>query len=212
MILDFFYKFIELMVLLVKEMGYPGILLGMAIESSFIPFPSEVILIPAGAIAATGHMNLFFIFFFSLVGCLIGALFNYYIALFLGRPTVNFLVDKYGKFVLLDKRHLEKSDLFFNKYGEITTFTGRLIPVIRQLISLPAGFSKMNLFKFVFFTSLGAGIWSIILIAIGYFFGSNLNWISANKTYLTLSMILISLIILIIYILYKRSLFFRKKY
>jgi membrane protein DedA with SNARE-associated domain len=205
MILDFFYQLIESLVLVVNKMGYFGIFFGMTIESSFIPFPSELILVPAGALAALGEMNFLLIILAGILGSILGALINYYIALFLGRNTVDFLIENYGKMFLLTKKNLQKSDLFFQKHGEITTFIGRLIPVIRQLISLPAGFSKMNLPKFIFFTSLGAGIWAIILTYIGYVFGNNLLWIHSNKDLLTLSILAFSLIVVLIYLIYYKN-------
>ncbi|MBT3404747.1 DedA family protein [archaeon] len=205
MIFDLFYSFIATIVSLVQSSGYLGIFLGMTIESSFIPFPSEVILIPAGALSASGQMSFSLVLLAGIFGSLLGALINYFLALYLGRNTIDFLISKYGKLMLLDNKKLKKTDTFFNKHGDITTFTGRLIPVIRQLISLPAGFSKMNLTKFIFFTSLGAGIWSFILVYIGYLFGNNLEWLHANKNLLTISMILLSGIIIIGYLVYKRK-------
>lgn len=203
MISELFSNLLEGTLNLVDKLGYLGIFLGMTIESSFIPFPSEVVLIPAGALASFGKMNIYLIFTFSLFGCLAGAFINYYLALFLGRPAVNYLVSKYGKFFLLSENSLKKADDFFNKHGHITTFVGRLIPVIRQIISLPAGFSKMNLFKFTLFTSLGAGIWTAFLIWLGYFFGNNLAWLEQNKFYLTISSLLTASIFLLIYLIKK---------
>ncbi len=199
---EFLLSLIGSLLMIIKELGYWGIFLGMAIESSFFPFPSEVILIPAGALVAQGEMVFFWIFIAGVMGSIVGALINYFLALYLGRTTVSLLISKYGKAFFLNKKKLGKSDEYFRKHGEVTTFIGRLIPGIRQLISLPAGFSKMNLFKFSLFTALGAGLWSAILIYVGYFFGTNTEMIMGNITYFLL---LFSLIIITIYVLLKRK-------
>ena len=187
------------------SVGYLGIFIGMVIESSFLPFPSEIILIPAGALAAQGKMNFGLILFVGLLGSLAGALINYFIALHLGRPVFEKLILKYGRFFFLTKRKLKKTDDYFEKHGEITTFIGRLIPMIRQLISLPAGFTRMNFSKFILFTSLGAGIWVSVLVYIGYFFGNNLELITKNFNLISFALLVFSLIILIFYILRKRK-------
>ena len=161
------------------DMGYLGIFFLMLIESSFIPFPSEIVLVPAGYLASTGDMEISLILFFSLLGSITGALINYFGALYVGRK---FLL-RYGKYIFISKETLNKMENFFQKHGAISTFTGRLIPGIRQLISIPAGLSKMNLKVFIFYTSLGALIWSIILVTLGYLIGENQELI---KEYLSL--------------------------
>ena len=148
----------------VFRLGYPGITLLMAIESSFFPFPSEVVLPPAGYLAAQGRMNVWLALGAGLTGSLIGACINYYLAVFLGRP----LLHKYHRYFLMREASLERAEQFFRRQGEISTFVGRLIPVIRQLISLPAGVARMRLDRFALYTALGAGIWCTILTFIGW--------------------------------------------
>ena len=154
----------------------------MALESSFFPFPSEVIMIPAGFLAFRGELtfghpviDLIAIIILGVGGSLAGAFFNYYFALLFGRPFLH----KYGKFFFLKKEVLDRAEEIFRKYGDITTFVCRLLPAIRQLISLPAGVSKMSISRFALFTALGAGVWTTILAVIGYYFGS----LSKTMTY-----------------------------
>ncbi len=153
----------------IGAMGYWGIFLLMFLESTFFPFPSEVIMIPAGYLAYKGEMNLYMVVLVGIAGSLGGALFNYYIAMHFGRP---FLL-KYGRYFFIKPETLDKLEAFFTKHGELSTFNGRLIPGIRQLISLPAGLARMNLVKFSFYSVLGAGIWVVVLVAVGYLVGSN---------------------------------------
>jgi membrane protein DedA with SNARE-associated domain len=134
----------------VGALGYAGIFVMMFLESSFFPFPSEVVMVPAGYLSQKGEMNIFIAIFMGILGSVAGAIFNYYLALKLGRPGIL-------KFVKEEK--LKKLEDFFKKHGHISTFTGRLIPGVRQYISLPAGLGKMNIFLFTIFTALGAGIW-----------------------------------------------------
>lgn len=200
--IELFSSFINSVLSLIHSLGYLGIFIGMAIESSFVPFPSEVILVPAGALVAQGKMSLFAVLLAGTLGSLAGAFINYFLALYLGRPAIELLVSKHGKKFLISNDKIKKADNYFLKHGEITTFVGRLIPVIRQLISIPAGFSRMNMVKFSLFTTLGAGIWALILILIGYFFGSNVS--SELKLIITSIVLLISIIILLFYMLWKR--------
>ncbi len=163
------YEIIDWIVRTVGGLGYPGIFIMMFLESSFVPFPSEVVMIPAGYLAYKGEMNLLLAILAGTLGSLAGALFNYYLAIKLGRP---FLLH-YGKYVMFNEASLQKMEDFFARHGHISTFTGRLIPVVRQYISLPAGLARMNLAVFSFYTSLGAGIWVAILALLGYFIGGN---------------------------------------
>ncbi len=158
---------INFLVDLVADWGYIGIFLLMALESSFFPFPSEVVMIPTGYLVYKGEMSVTLAFLSGAFGSLAGALFNYYLCFFFGRS----FIQKYGKYVGITDEKMDKFENFFNKYGEISTFNCRLIPGIRQYISLPAGLAKMNILRFCIFTTLGAGIWVAILIAIGYFLG-----------------------------------------
>ena len=153
----------------VGMLGYAGIVIMMFLESSFVPFPSEVVMIPAGYLAFKGEMNLMIAILCGIVGSLSGALFNYYLAIKLGRP----LLIRYGTYVMFNEDTLSRMENFFNRHGHISTFIGRLIPVIRQYISLPAGLANMNLVIFSLYTSLGAGIWVIILALLGYYIGEN---------------------------------------
>ncbi len=164
-----FEAFVRWLTDLIFDLGYPGITLLMAVESSFFPFPSEVVLPPAGYLAAQGRMNVGLVVASGLFGSLLGALFNYYVAVYLGRP---FLV-RFGKYVLVKEAHLTRAERFFEDHGEISTFVGRLVPVVRQLISVPAGIARMRLDRFIAYTALGAGIWSVILTAIGWIIGKN---------------------------------------
>ena len=205
MVREFFNQIVEGLVSLVDSLGYLGIFILMTIESSFIPFPSEVVLIPAGVLVQQGEMSFLLVFLAGVLGSLAGALINYYLAFYLGRKTVNKLVNRYGKIFLINEEKLKKIDRYFEKHGEITNFTGRLIPVIRQLISIPAGFSKMNIFKFSIYTVFGAGIWCLILIVLGYFFGENMLLVEKNLDIISLLLIFFVLIIVLIYLLVKKN-------
>ena len=153
-----------------SNINYGSITLLMAIESSFIPFPSEIIVPPAAWKAAQGELNVYLVFLFSTVGALIGALFNYYVALFVGRKIIYKLADtRLANMMLINPEGIEKAEEYFRKHGKVSTFIGRLVPAVRQLISIPAGLSSMKLRDFILFTVMGAAIWNAVLTALGYF-------------------------------------------
>ena len=150
-----------------RDLGYPGIVVLMAIESSIFPLPSELVMPPAGYLAAKGEMSFALAVVCGVLGSILGALANYGLALWLGRAFVR----KLGRYVLVSERSLDRSERFFADHGEISTFLARLLPVVRHLISLPAGLARMPLPRFVLFTGLGAAIWCTILTWIGWFIG-----------------------------------------
>jgi len=178
----------------IGDMGYLGIFLLMFLESTFFPFPSEIIMIPAGYLAYQGEMNLYMVILVGILGSVAGALLNYYLAMHLGRK----IILKYGKYFFIKDETLDKLDTFFAKHGEISTFTGRLIPGIRQLISLPAGLARMKLAKFSFYTAIGAGIWVVVLALVGYLVGSNQELISEYMKSATL-IALVSVVLIVIF-------------
>jgi len=186
---------------LIFDWGYIGIFLMMAIESSFIPFPSEIVLIPAGYLASQGEMTLGMIMLSALGGSMVGAFINYYLALTLGRRVL----EKYGKYFFIKESALEKMDNYFLKHGHISTFIGRLIPGIRQLISIPAGLAKMNLVLFSSYTALGAGIWALVLTMLGYYIGENQELIDVYLKQITMGVV--GVLVLVGFVYYK----FQKK-
>lgn len=156
------------------HLNYWTITLLMTIESSFIPFPSEIVVPPAAYRAATSpDLNVFLVVLFATIGADLGAIINYVLARTLGRLVIyKFADSRLGHACLLDREKVETAEKFFEKHGAVSTFVGRLIPAIRQLISIPAGLAKMHIGKFLFFTTLGAGVWNAVLAAAGYFLAS----------------------------------------
>ena len=155
-----------------NNMNYGTVTTLMTIESSFIPFPSEIVIPPAAYVSCNddNNMNIILVVLFGTLGSLLGALINYFLALWLGRPIIyRFADSKFGHLCLLSGEKVQQAEDYFNDHGIVSTFVGRLIPGIRQLISLPAGLAKMNFFNFVLFTVLGAGIWNTVLAMLGYF-------------------------------------------
>ena len=159
----------NIIVELVEQFGYLGIFIMMFLESTFFPFPSEVAMIPAGVLAAKGNMSLTLAILVGTAGSLAGAMFNYFLARKYGRAGVL----RFGKYFFFNEEKLVKMETFFVKHGSFSTFVARLIPGVRQLVSLPAGLSKMPLDKFALHTTLGAGIWVTVLVMMGYVLGTN---------------------------------------
>lgn len=154
-----------------EHLNYLTITILMTIESSFIPFPSEIVVPPAAYKAAVGdELNIFLVVLFATLGANIGALINYYLAKFLGRPLIyKFANSRIGHICLINEEKVQKAEIYFARRGALSTFIGRLIPGIRQLISIPAGLCRMKVSTFLIYTTFGAGIWNIILAAIGYY-------------------------------------------
>lgn len=185
----------------IGSMGYPGILLLMAMESSIIPVPSELVMPPAGYLAYQGKMNMLAAIACGTFGSLLGAYANYFASRYLGRP----LIIKYGRYVLIPPDKFERVESFFLRHGEISTFIGRLLPVVRHLISIPAGVAGMNHFKFSMYTLLGAGIWCTILTLIGYAIGENQQLIMKYSHKALFWVILFSAVLVAVYIWRQRS-------
>jgi len=181
--------------------GYPGIFLLMAMESSIIPLPSELIMPPAGYWAAEGKMNMGIAILCGTLGSLAGAYANYFAARYLGRP----LLLKYGKYVLITEEKFARVESFFLRHGEISTFIGRLLPVVRHLISLPAGLAGMNHWRFSFYTLLGAGIWCTVLTLIGYVIGENQELIVKYSHHAVIGVIVFSIGLIAVYIRRQRK-------
>lgn len=191
--------FIEGLVIWADALGYWGVFWLMAVESSFIPFPSEVVVPPAAYLASQGQMDINMVVLAGVCGSLVGAAVNYFLALFLGRPLIYKLAEfKIMRLMMVNKKNLDKADKHFNEYGNISTFLGRLLPGIRQLISIPAGFARMHFAAFIFFTFLGSSIWIIILAALGYWFGAQQELITQYLLEFTLAFVVIVLVSIVI--------------
>lgn len=189
---------------LYENMGWLGVVLAMAIESANIPLPSEIILPLAGwflgyNVGAGLGTTVLYAGLFGAIGCTIGSLLSYWLGYYGGRP----FILKFGRYVLLNEHHLHQSERFFAKYGEITAFGSRLLPVVRTFISLPAGIAKMNLPKFLIYTFIGSFIWSAALGAVGYALGA--NWEAFRRDWKWLDYPIIAIILLaVIYFIYKQ--------
>lgn len=194
------HEFIDWILATVNGWGYAGIFILMGLESTVLPVPSELVLIPAGYLAYQGEMNVVLVFLASTLGSLTGAFVNYGFALLVGRP----FIERYGRYFFVRPTLLHKTDVFFARHGAISTFTGRLVPGIRHLISLPAGLCRMKVATFAVYTAAGAGIWSAILIALGYFIGGNTRLIQENLHLVTLGLLACVGLILAGYVFWQR--------
>jgi membrane protein DedA with SNARE-associated domain len=186
-----------------SHVNYWTITLLMAIESTFLPFPSELIVPPAAFKAFNGELNISLVMLFATIGALLGSLFNYFFALILGRKLLYRLADsRWAHMIKINRDHLERVDRFFEKYGKSSIFIGRLVPGVRHLLSIPAGIAKMDLKAFSIYTTLGAFFWNIILAALGYFFFSQKELL--NQYYKDISIGLLGLgLLFVIYLLVK---------
>jgi len=189
-------EIVNYLVSTIGQMGYIGIFALMFLESSFFPFPSEVVMIPAGYLAYQGEMSLSLVLVFGVLGSLAGAWFNYLLASKFGRKFLS---------KIMSREKVEKLEAFFENHGHISTFTGRLIPGIRQYISFPAGLAKMNALKFSIYTTLGAGIWVTILTLLGYFLGANTNLIHKYLKEITVVTLILVVIMIVIYVKMKKK-------
>jgi len=201
------HEIINFLVETIGSLGYAGIFLLMFLESSFFPFPSEVVMIPAGYLAFKGEMNIYLAILWGALGSLAGALFNYYLAITIGRKAIL----KFGRYFFMDEMKLRKVEHYFKDHGHISTFSGRLIPGVRQYISLPAGLGRMNVFVFSLYTTLGAAIWVAILALLGYFLGENEALIKEYLHIIIAVTIIALFIIATIYMRLKRVWFFRER-
>jgi membrane protein DedA with SNARE-associated domain len=199
--MDFVMSLFQMNVDIIERMGYPGILFLMTLESSVFPIPSELVMPQAGYLVSTGVMSMPMVILLGVVGSWLGALLNYVVAMWLGRPF--FL--KYGKYFFCPPDKFAMVERFFQAHGEISTFTGRLIPVVRHLISIPAGLTRMKMSHFILYTGVGAAIWVSILAYIGYLCGENIELIKKYSHICTIGVIIGCAIIIAIYIwLHKR--------
>ncbi len=192
---SFFSSFINYLVNFINEIGYLGIFIGMFLESTIVPIPSELIMIPAGIASAKGVINFYTALLAGTAGNILGALFSYYLSKLFGRA----ILVKIGKYFLIKESTLKKIDNFFYNHGSISVFIGRLLPGFRHFISIPAGIANMNLNKFFLYTSLGSSIWTFILILLGFLIGENQELIENNLHKIILVTLSLCLILIVIY-------------
>lgn len=192
---SFFSSFINYLVNFINEIGYVGIFIGMFLESTIVPIPSELIMIPAGIASAKGVINFYTALLVGTAGNILGALFSYYLSKLFGRT----ILVKIGKYFLIKDNTIKKIDNFFYNHGSISVFIGRLLPGFRHFISIPAGIANMNLNKFFLYTSLGSSIWTFILVLLGFLIGENQQLIENNLHKIILVTLSLCLILIVVY-------------
>jgi membrane protein DedA with SNARE-associated domain len=165
---------LKLIHVLLQTLGYPQILLLMAMESTFLPIPSELVVPPAAYRAYLGELSLVMVVLFSTLGSLLGASFNYFLGKSLGRKVIYYLAGtRIARLLFINPEKIMHAEAYFNHYGKSATFLGRLVPGVRHLISIPAGMARMSYLSFVLYTLLGSFLWSSVLACLGYYFGAN---------------------------------------
>lgn len=199
------HHIVDIILGLVDGLGYYGIFFMMVIESSFIPFPSEVAMVPAWYLSALGEMNLFAAFFAGTLGALVWASINYYLGMRYGSKVIKTMIHKYGKYILLKESHYLQSETYFKKHGPMTMFAARFIPAVRQLISIPAGIFRMNYGVFVILTFLWAGAWNAVLLGIWYVAGKNDELVKKLLSEAFLIIIVLLWTLIVVYIAYVKS-------
>lgn len=199
------HHIVDIIVGFVGQMGYLGIFLMMVIESSFVPFPSEVAMLPAGYLSALWEMNIYMAFLVGTLGALCGATINYYLGMKFGSKVIKSMIHKYGKYILIREKHYTQAEEYFTSHGPITMLVGRFIPAVRQLISIPAGIFKMNYLTFCALTCIWAGTWNAVLLTIWYVAGKNDELIKQllSKSFLVIIIVLGTIIAS--YIVYVKS-------
>lgn len=188
------------------NMNYTTITALMTIESSFIPFPSEIVVPPAAAISVQpdSKLNIYLVVLFATIGAILGALINYVLSMTLGRVIIyKFADSKLGRMCLLSSEKIQKAEAYFNDHGAVSTFVGRLIPGIRQLISVPAGLARMPLLPFILYTAIGAGIWNAVLAVIGYIVGDNMELINQYSHQIGAAILIVIVLCIVIYAIKK---------
>lgn len=190
---------------ILQSWGYSGIFILMILESLVIPVPAEIVLIPAGYLAFKGGMSIYLLALVSTLGSLIGSIFSYFLAYKIGRKGFEKLAKKYSEVPFWDIKHLKNSEKFFKKNGHLTVFTSRFVLGLRHVISLPAGFSKMNLLEFSLYTFLGAGIYNSFLIFVGFFAGTKENYLLTHLNLVVGISVLLFILFVILYNKFRRK-------
>ncbi|MCE2687749.1 MAG: DedA family protein [Rickettsiales bacterium] len=197
---NFIDSIITILIKFIDKIGYLGIFLGMFLESTIVPIPSEIIMIPAGIAASNGKVNFWLVNLFGISGNIAGAIFSYYIAKSIGRT----IIFRFGRYFFVNPITIIKMENFFNKYGSISVLIGRLLPGFRHFISIPAGISKMDFKKFLIYTTIGSSIWTIILTVFGFFIGDNQNLLKEHSNAILMTTLLISLFMVILFWINKK--------